>query len=156
MILKTKTLVGTYVHVLLTDPALDHEADGFVDAYRIAMDTGQLDKLPLKPGQQPLVWEFTQVGPDETAWLLDRAHHGQNGFALDAVALALVKVRGLKNEKGEDAKLVRRFSARRGGFKAVDDDQLAALFSDEDGRYITRWVTALGARVTRELLPRNG
>lgn len=156
MILKTRSVVGKYVHVLSTDPALEREAPGFADAYRIAMETGALDKLPLKPGERPVVWKFAQLGPDETSWLLDRAARGENGYALDAVALALVEVAGVQTEDGEDLKLTRKSQGRRSGFKAVDADQLAALFTDDEGGYRAKWVSELGNRIAEALLPRNG
>lgn len=156
-VLKTKTLAGKYEYVLSTDPALDQKADGFADAFRIAVETGKTDGLPLKDGQRPTVFELTHLGPDASGWLLDQgATEGNHRMSLHGIALALVGIKGALDEEGKPVQWKRRRNPERGGFVALDDAQLEAVVADENGA--TNWplVSELGGRIGKQLFPRKG
>lgn len=157
MILRTKSLVGRYVHVLSDDPALDQGAEDFEHRHKQAIETGNLDLLPLKNGERPLVWEFEHLSADATAWMFDRGRDGDHGrLMLHALALGLVGVRGLKDEAGQDARLTRRPDPKRGGFEAVVPDQLEQLVRDDQGHVLLTRISELGGRVVTELVPPQG
>lgn len=170
MQLKTKTLVGKYVHVLTTDPALELEPTGAtdeeteklraaaVDAYRVAVETGQIDKLPLREGETPTIWELTHLSSDAASWLLDQYHQeGNLRLSLHAIALAVAGIKGgAKDEDGKPVVFKRAPRASRGGFPALADELVHALTVNEDGSLNTALIRELGGRIAKQLSPRNG
>ena len=56
-----KPLVGEYTFVLESDPAIDREAEGWEDQYKLYLDTGEEKHLPLKAGQKPTRWKFRNL-----------------------------------------------------------------------------------------------
>ncbi len=177
MKIRTKSLVGRYVHVLSTDPALDlkrvelpedaTEADraaaeearkDAVNAYRVAMETGDLSKLPLKPDAKPAIFEFTHLSADACAWLLDlgQADEGNTRLSLHAIALGLVGIKGCRDEDGKLIQWTRKRNPARGGFEALTDELLMAVVTNEDGSPNLALILELGGRVAQQLVPRKG
>lgn len=158
MVIRTKALAGEYVHVDEEDPALDREVDNWRHRYDRALELSDVASLPLKNGTPPVVWRFRQWTPDEVAWLIDHETRGQGRAQrnLDAIAIALVGVDGVKDEAGKTVALERERDQARGGFLAAKREQLNALLSDDRGRAQMRLVGRLADRVWAELSPRNG
>lgn len=168
MQLKTRSVVGRYVHVLSTDPALNRGSDGdtaeaakerevAANAYRVALETSDVSMLPLREGAQPTIYELTHLSADAGAWLIDQGQvEGNTRLSLHAVALALVGIKGALDEEGQPVKFTRKRNAQRGGFLALEDDLLDAIVRTEDGRMNIQLIRELGGRVARELVPRNG
>lgn len=177
MQLKTKSLFGKYVHVLSTDPALNFDPvdlgedptdaereeaakarEDAVGAYKLALDSSDLGKLPLREGKTPTVWELTHLSSDAASWLLDQGGtEGNLRLSLHAIAMAVAGIKG--GVKDEDGKLVpfkRAPRASRGGFLALPDDLVHALTTNEDGSLNVPLIKELGGRIARQLVPRNG
>lgn len=159
MIVRTQSLAGDYVHVDVEDPALDQGVDGWRQRYDRALELSDLAGLPLKEGAEPVVWKFRQLTADEIAWTVDRANAaGGTGMTmnLDTVALALVGVEGVQDEKGKPFVLARVRDQVRGGFMAVKREQLDALLRDDEGRMDGQRLSRLANRVWGETSPRRG
>lgn len=154
MIVRTQSLAGDYVHVDVEDPALDRAADSWRQRYDRALELSQLDALPLKEGAEPVVWKFRQLTSDEITWLVDRG--GSMTMNLDTLALALVGVQGVQDEKGKTFVLERARDQFRGGFKAVKREHLDLLLRNEQGRFDGQRLVRLANRVWTETSPLNG
>ena len=96
--------------------------------------------------------ESEHLSLDAYYWL--RGQAGEGRLPLHALALALVGTTA-KGPDGQPVKLKRGPMGVRGGFVAVDTDQLNVLFRDADGR-ATPSIDELGGRVLEQLLPRSG
>lgn len=141
--LKTKSLVGPYEHVLRDDPALDQKADGFDEAYARALETGDFAPVPRHAGAEPVVWKLRHLKAAEWRFVQDvSGRFGLNSACLEAVALALLSVKGI------ELRVERSPSASRRGFEAVIPEQLEQLDGDV--------VNELGFRVIGEQGPRKG
>lgn len=170
MQIRTKSLVGKYVHVLSTDPALELEPVGdtdaetaklraeAVEAYRLAIESGDLDKLPVKDGEKPTVWELTHLTSDAASWLLDQGStEGNLRLSLHAIAMAVAGIRGgVKDEDGKTVPFKRAPRSSRSGFLALPDELVNALTTTDDGRLNVPLIQELGGRIAKQLLPRNG
>lgn len=175
MQIRTKSLVGKYLHVLSTDPALDLKPipEGLqgeelaaaekarteaIEAYRLAMETGKLEKLPVRDGEQPTVWELTHLTSDAGAWLLDQGStEGNLRLSLHAFAMAVAGVKGgVKDEDGKAVAFKRAPRSSRAGFLALPDELVNALTTTDDGRLNVALIQEIGGRVAKELVPRNG
>lgn len=58
--LSPNTLVEDFAHVYSEDPALNHDAEGFADAFARWTETGAEDELAkiTRPGQKPVMWRL--------------------------------------------------------------------------------------------------
>ena len=96
------SLMGEFTHILSTDPALDTEAEGFVDAYKRFQETGE--PPPIKNGMKPTVFTLEHVTDAEK---LAEIHgklerYGTQAYAIELGCYALKGVSGLKDNAGQD------------------------------------------------------
>ncbi len=61
MQLKPPTLVRDYEYVFHADPALDTDAEDFVQRYNEANESGSWDNVPLRDGRKPIVWKLSHL-----------------------------------------------------------------------------------------------
>lgn len=158
MRVKTASLIGEYVHVDSEDPAIDRSSDKWEHDYQIAMDTGDLSVLPLKNGstEPPVLWRFRHLTTRELAWLSDSAARGMSTTMVNAVALALVGVTNVTDEKGKPVEVKRQRSLDLNGWQAVNEDILTSLLADEEGRPDSNRAIRLGTRIMADGIPRRG
>lgn len=159
MIVRTQSLAGEYVHVDEEDPAIDQSGAEWRLAYTRALELGELGSLPLRAGgESPVVWRFRHLSAEEIAWAVDRVAPGKNNLSsnLDLLALALVGVRGVKTEDGQQLELKRARDPRRNGFEAVKPEQLDMLLRDENGFLDTGRLIRLSNRVWADIIPPQG
>jgi len=96
--------MGPFTHILSKDPALDTEAEGFADAYSRFLETGVLP--PLKPGEEPTVFNLTPVTDAE----LDAEIRGKldsigQRWAVETASYCLTSIDNLRDGEGNEFKL---------------------------------------------------
>lgn len=141
---KSSTLADDYAHVYVGDGALDLGDEEKANAYRVACETNDADKLPLKEGQEPTLFWLRHPTGAVRAYLQDLflqdAKDHPTTVALEAVACCLQKVTNGDCEL--DHMVDRHFRVRR-----LTSECLARLAEvDELGL-----VQDLGGRIATEL-----
>lgn len=79
-------------HIWSMDPALDIEAEGFLDKWREAIAVGKVSTLPLKEGLRPGVWKLR---PLKRRTILEIATLKRGEHNCELVAYGLVDVVGV-------------------------------------------------------------
>ena len=145
MIIKPPSLVDKYSHVYSGDPALDVDADGYAEAHKRFLDSG--DKVHLDPfvkaGQELTVWELKPI--NGRAKRTVRKYMGdcfdKDGVCTDteilwvSCALAVTGVDGLYDDRGKAASLVwHRDKETR--LKCVTDESMDVLEQLDDGALV--------------------
>lgn len=116
----------TIEHVWSRDPALDTKAEGFAEAWKKFLATGDLALLPLKNGARPVVWTLASLKREhkihalsdlaaEKTRMLYRAGGGLEGIVGLSflrgtdylVSVGLTGVRGLQDETGRPVEFLK-------------------------------------------------
>ncbi|HMG21787.1 MAG TPA: hypothetical protein VK607_10735 [Kofleriaceae bacterium] len=160
MRVKTQSLVGEYWHVDEDDPAIDKSEPKWRAAFERALETGDLNALPLKNGASdpPAIFRLRHLSAREYRWLLDydARREGVNEMMWEAVALALIGVRGVTDQDGRPLELERGRFPGCGSWQSAKPEQVNALMADEDGRYEADRLNRLAERVLVDTAPRKG
>lgn len=151
MILKSKTIRGTFEHVFSEDDALDRAAEGWQKQWEGALDHSDWSLLPLREGAKPAVWKLRHLSPKEWRLVMDRATSaGMESAAFTAAILALVEVSGLYDAEGAAVTLQREIDPTLGR-PALSAEQQAWL--DDNFPPLLK---ELGNQVIANLTPRKG
>lgn len=155
------TLTGARRLIAPSDPALDHTDEAKLEkALAHTNATGQINGLPLKDGQRPVVWHVRSLGVrDLRALARTSAHELQKAMAedrlrsvivdratfpeqCDAFALGVVAAENATDEAGRPIEL--EFEDRPGGkAKVLTEDTLDAILR----RYFAEVIVEIGQQV---------
>jgi len=154
MIVKTPSLVREYQYVSMRDPALDNEVEDFSERMDRFRDTGDLKHLPLKNGQDPVVWTLGHIRGRAKEHMRLYMHKtalddGQvSGVAcVDACKLALQGVENLTYDTGKKVELDHHRDPKT-GFRCLTDDCVNELYEIDEMFVLEIGMIALGAMVT--------
>src|SRR5687768_10380873 len=105
--IRPHTLVSDWEYVSRFDEAVDHDVPDFDDAWRQYLDGAK--EPPLKPGVEPTMFKLRHVTSTERVYLFELYQGEEKGLMLAAAAMALVGVRGLKDEQGKPIEVSKEF-----------------------------------------------
>lgn len=109
MILNTATLVKDYDWIYYDDDALDSSGDSFFEEYKSALESNDISRLKLKPGQTPAIFKLRHVRGAAKKYLQDHVRRNSDDehtlnprSAYLAARLGLVGVENLVDEHGTE------------------------------------------------------
>lgn len=143
--LRSATLSGEYEHVYHGDPAVDTGRPGWRSEFDAALESSDLSRLPLKPGEQPVRFTLRHLSRKEVRACKDvLVRSGLYAGTRLACELALVGADSLLKDNGEAATIERTIQAD--GFQHADPEVVDLLDEIDDGAL----VTDIGNRVLSE------
>lgn len=121
------SLMGEFTHILSTDPALDMEAEGFVDAYKRFQASGELP--PIKNGESPTVFHLEHVtDAEKLAEIKGKLEqYGTEAYAIELGCYSLKSITGLKDHEGKTFELKFEYV---NGFRKVCKDHRDMMGND--------------------------
>jgi len=95
------SLMGSFTHILSTDPALDKDAEGFKEGYEQFLETGA--QPPVKNGEMPTIFTLEPL-KDAELDAATRGHLSKGGtaWAVETACYCLTKIENLKDAEGKD------------------------------------------------------
>lgn len=106
--LRSHTLVADYEFISQFDDAVDRTVDDFEHRWQMYRD-GAAD-CPLIAGVEPTRFTLRHITSTERVYLLELHSGGEHGLMVAAAAMALVGIKGMRDEAGKPLEAKREFT----------------------------------------------